>query len=76
MASSSPLDGANVRDPVEAPRLANHTATRLEALRRAAGEPDQIGAFHAHNQLPLGDPARATAARAHEMETAVKAARP
>ncbi len=60
MAASSPLDGANVRDPVAAPRLANHTATHLEALRRAAGEPDQIGAFHAHtsypSEIPLGPP--------------------
>ena len=74
MASSSTLNRAKLHEPAEVPRLVNYTAARLEAFCRAAGKADEIGALHVHNQPSLGDPARATAAQAYDMGTAVKAA--
>ncbi len=75
MASSSTLNRAALHEPAEVPRLVDHTAARLEAGDRAAGKADEIGALHVHNQPSLGDPARATAAQACDVHTAVKDAR-
>ena len=74
MASSSTLNRAESHEPADVPRLVNYTAARLEARYRAAGEADQIGPLHVHDQPSLGEPARATAAHACHSGTAVKAA--
>lgn len=74
MASSSTLNRAELHVPAEVPRLVNCTAARLEARYRATGKTDEIGPLHVHDQPSLGDPARATAARACKLGTAVKAA--
>lgn len=75
MASSSTLNRAGSHEPADVPRLVNYTAARLEARYRAAGEADEIGPLHVHDQPSLGDPARATAAHACDLGTAVRAAR-
>ena len=70
MASSSTLNRAGLHDSAEVPRLGNDTAARLKALCSAAGEADEIGALHVHDQPSLGNPVRATAAQAHNLHTA------
>ncbi len=74
MASSSMLDRAELHGSAEVPRLVNCTAARLESRYRAAGEADGIGPLRVHDQPSLGDPARATAAQACDLGTAVRAA--